>query len=99
MNDSLRQSVFKKYLDQYGEEWVEHREDSGVLKVRLKTLVEYAPLFEEKDRFLVFQSEEISDRFEDKPLHLNATNLSELIEPQGGSSVVEVPAAEPQCAV
>ena len=90
MNDSLRQSVFKKYLDQYGEEWVEYQEESGMLKVRLKTLVEYAPLFEEKDRFLVFQSEEISDRFEDKPLHLNATNLSQLIEPQGGNSVVEV---------
>jgi hypothetical protein len=47
-------------------------------------------LFEEKGNFLIIQSEEISDHFGNKPLHLNATNIQEKINPRGGNSVVEV---------
>ncbi len=34
--------------------------------------------------------EEISDKFEKHPVHMNATNLGELVEPKGGGSVREV---------
>ena len=90
IEDSLRLAAFQRYFDKYGPDWVNFKKDSGKISVKLKTLEEYKPLFEEKDQFLILQSEEISDRFEDKPLHMNATNLGELIEPQGGSSVVDV---------
>ena len=40
--------------------------------------------------FLLIQGEEISDRFGKYPLHLNVTNVPELITPRGGSSVYEV---------
>lgn len=90
MDDSLRQAVFARYLDKYGASWVIYQADSGNTRVKLKTIEEYRGLFEEEERFLIFQAEEISDRFEDKPLHLNATNIETLIEPQGGNSVVEV---------
>ena len=42
------------------------------------------------DRFLVIRGEEISDRFGQAPLHINGLNLNTLVEPQGGSSVVDV---------
>ena len=47
-------------------------------------------LFEEEDNFLLIQSEEISDRFAGKPIHINATNIQEKISPQKGESLREV---------
>lgn len=85
--DSLYQHAFERYLKSYGEEWVEHKMDSGQVKVKLKTLEEYKPLFQEKERFLILPSEEITDLYEGKHIHLNATNIQEKIEPQGGESV------------
>jgi len=41
------------------------------------------------EKFLLVRGEEVSDRFEKKPIHLNALNLSEVVRPQGGSSVVD----------
>lgn len=89
--DTIYQNAFKNYLDDYGSGWVRHKEDSsGLLNVKLKTLEEYRGRYEEAGRFLIIQSEEISDRYGDKPLHINATNIQEKINPQGGNSVVEV---------
>lgn len=85
--DSIYQRAFDRYLKTYGEEWVVHERDSGQLKVKLKTLQEYQPLFQEKERFLILPSEEITDLYEGKHVHLNATNIQEKIEPQGGESV------------
>lgn len=82
---------FENYLKKYGDEWVVYKEDTAQrIQVKLKTLEEYRPLFEEKDKFLIIQSEEISDGFMGKPIHINATNIKELILPQGGNSVAEV---------
>ena len=86
----IYKKAFDKYLEKYGHDWVEYREDTGRISVKLKTFSEYKPLFEEKNQFLIIQSEEITDSFDGKPLHLNATNVREFIEPQGGGSVVEV---------
>ncbi|HSF14622.1 MAG TPA: histidinol-phosphatase [Vicinamibacteria bacterium] len=79
-----------RYRERFGDKWVETREEDGKLLVRLKTLAEYRTLFEEEERFLILEGEEITDRFEAKPVHVNATNLRELITPQGGGSVAEV---------
>ncbi|MGM0546904.1 MAG: histidinol-phosphatase [Bacteroidota bacterium] len=88
--DSQHEKTFQNYLDEYGEDWVEFEENEDHYRVRLKTLEEYRTLFEEEGQFLVLKSEEITDGFEDKPIHVNATNIQELIEPQGGNSVVDV---------
>jgi len=90
MHDSLRLEVFDRYLAKYGSDWVHHKEDSSKIFVKLKTLNEYRPLFEEPAEFLILQSEEISDSFEGKPLHLNATGIQEFVAPQSGNSVTEV---------
>ncbi len=87
----FRQQRFREYLEKYGEDWVEYKTDSaGKISVKLKTLEEFRPLFEEKEEFLIIQAEEVSDKFEGKPIHMNAINLKELLQPQGGNSVAEV---------
>lgn len=80
---------FEKYFQKFGADWVTYTTDSGRIQVKLKTYQEYKPLFESED-FLIIQSEEITDRYGDKPIHLNATNVQTLIPPQGGESVTEV---------
>lgn len=42
------------------------------------------------EQFLVIKGEEVTDRFDKKPVHINGLDPSESIEPQGGSSVLEV---------
>lgn len=59
------------------------------LEVRLKPLDEYRCLVEQAGRFLMIQAEEISDQVDGKPLHMNATNLKELIQPVGGETIVD----------
>jgi hypothetical protein len=79
------------YIERFGPHWIERRYNSekGVEEIRLKPLSEFRALVEERGRFIMIQSEEISARFENKPIHLNATNILELIKPQTGGSVVE----------
>jgi hypothetical protein len=82
-------TALPKYRDRFGR-WVEEKTTGDRPMVRLKPLSEFRSLFEQPGRFLMIQSEEITDKFEKLPVHLNATNLRELIKPQGGKSVVEV---------
>jgi hypothetical protein len=42
------------------------------------------------DRFLLIRGEEVTDRFGDKPLHVNGLDLGRIVQPQGGQSVVDV---------
>jgi hypothetical protein len=41
-------------------------------------------------KFLVVKGEEVTDRFGEKPLHINGLDPARLIPPQGGPSVVDV---------
>lgn len=83
--------ALSKYRDRFGDDWVETRRgEDGKLEVRLKTLTEFRPLLEREGSFLMVQGEEISDRFGDAPIHLNASNLVEKIAPQGGDTVAQV---------
>lgn len=79
-----------RYRKRFGDDWVETRTVNGATEVRLKPLGEFRHLLERPGRFLLIQGEEITDKFETKPIHMNATNLVELIKPRGGKSVVEV---------
>jgi len=85
----LYEDGFKKYLDKYGDRWVMYRSDSGRVTVRLKTFAEYKPLFEDKT-FLMVPSEELTSRYEGKPIHMNATNIQTILPLQSGGSVTEV---------
>ncbi|WP_286747776.1 histidinol-phosphatase [Roseivirga sp. UBA1976] len=85
----IYQQAFDDYLSAYGTDWVEYSRDSAGLMVRLKTEEEYLPLFQDKD-FLIMRGLEITDSYNGKPLHMNATNVKNLIEPRHGNSVAEV---------
>lgn len=85
----IYEEAFEKYLSTFGEEWVTYKRDTGRIQVKLKTYSEYRPRFEDEN-FLIIQSEEISNNFEGKPIHMNATNIRTVIPPQQGASVTEV---------
>ncbi len=84
-------TVLKKYKDRFGDAWVETRGEPGKAnhEVRLKPLDEFRYLLEERNKFIMIPAEEISDRSEGKPVHINATNVAEVIPPSGGATVRE----------
>lgn len=81
---------FQKYVEKYGDKVIFREDSAGRIEVRLKTLAEYAPMFEEKDKFLIIQSQELTESFESKPLHMNVTNIQKLIPAEGGNSIPEI---------
>lgn len=88
--------ALERYLARFGAHWVETRGDraDGSLEVRLKPLDEFRHLVEERGRFLMIQSEELSDAVGRKPLHFNVTNIQELIRPLGGTTIREAMEAD-----
>lgn len=81
-----RRGAFEKYRDRFGDRWIETRQnDKGQTEVRLKPLSECRCLFEEPNRFLLIQAEEITDK-----AHLNGINTLELIRPQGGETMAQL---------
>jgi hypothetical protein len=83
-------TAYEKYVERFGAEWVDSRIQEGKLQVRLKPLSEYRPLFDEPGKFLIIQSQELTDRYLTAPIHINVTHIREPIQPQGGGSVLEV---------
>ena len=78
VNNSMTGPVaLEKYFKRFGKEWVIVRGESVRKEVRLRTLAEIKPKLEERGRFLLIPSEEITD----KNVHVNATNIRELILP------------------
>ena len=82
--------VVDKYLMRFGPAWVEIRaagtDDEAI---RLKPLDEFRTWVESPGRFLMMPGEEITDAVGRLPVHLNATNVPELIRPAGGATVRE----------
>ena len=83
--------IVDRYRERFGDHWVQQRAnpETGDSEVRLKPLDEFRHLVEERGRFIMIPAEEISDRSEGKPVHINATNLAEAIAPAGGATVRE----------
>ena len=81
--------VIENYLDRFGPSWVERRVRDDAAEIRLKPFDEFRCLVEERGRFLMIPAEEISDRVAGKPLHINASNIEEAIQPVGGKTVAE----------
>jgi predicted metal-dependent phosphoesterase TrpH len=47
-------------------------------------------VFGAANKFIVIKGEEVSDKFQEKPIHLNGLNIKEVVEPQRGDSVASV---------
>jgi hypothetical protein len=87
-HSKLYEDSFNAYLTKYGS-WVNYRYDSGRYTVRLKTLEEYRPMFE-SNAFLILKSEEITSRLGEKHIHVNATNIRQVIGAQNGATISEI---------
>lgn len=83
-----KQVAFDKLITNFPND-VETRTVKDRLETRLHTFDEVAKMFNKPNEFLLIQGEEISDRFQRYPIHLNASNLDKLITPRGGHSVAE----------
>ena len=81
--------AFDKYEYRFGN-WVEQRKEGNTPMVRLRPLNEFRPLLEVADSFLLIPAEEITERWKTAQIHVNATNLREVIQPQGGNTVLEI---------
>ncbi len=46
-------------------------------------------VFGAKEKFIVIRGEEVSDSFQDRPIHVNGLNIRQVVPPQHGSSFVE----------
>jgi hypothetical protein len=79
---TLGRKVMDKYVERYGKDWMTTRtNEKGELEVKLKTLEEYRVKLEEPGKFLLVQAEEVSAGFAKAPIHINAINLTEAIQP------------------
>jgi len=85
----IKNKTLEKYQKAFGS-WVEIKDYPDSTSVRLKTYEEYRSKLEIPGKFLVIKSEEVTSGFENKPVHINVTNIQHLIEPVKGSSVLDV---------
>ncbi|GAB4011119.1 hypothetical protein GCM10028808_23790 [Spirosoma migulaei] len=86
-----RRRTFDRYLRTFGPDWVVYQKGANdSLKVRLKKLDEYRSYFEEPGKFLILKNEELSTGYQGKPIHINVTNVKNLIRPLPGNSVADV---------
>lgn len=84
----LYETSFQNYLNKFGAEWVQYKTDTGRTQVRLKTFAEYRKKME-GENFLIIPSEEISNYVDKIPVHINATNIQQLIPAPNGKTVAE----------
>jgi hypothetical protein len=80
-----------KYRSRFGQEWVLEQGTPGSddYAIGLRPLAEFRTRLEEPEKFLLIPAEEISDSVGKLPIHLNATNLQEVISPARGQTVRE----------
>jgi hypothetical protein len=86
------EGILQRYLDRFGADWVQTEgdpSDEAGYRVRLKPLDEFRYLLEEQGKFILIPAEEISDMAEGNPVHINATNIAEVITPAHGKTVRE----------
>ena len=84
-----KEVAFEKLKQQFPD-WVEERTVDERHEVRLRRYEEVAERFNQPGKYLLIQGEEISDRYQKYPLHLNVSNIKEVLTPRGGDSVAEV---------
>lgn len=79
-------AVLEKCQKRFGADWPTLRGESGRREVKLKTFDETRRKLGEPGKFLMIQGEEITDKYLDRHVHVNAINLAEAIPPKKGVS-------------
>ena len=73
--------AYDKLRTRFPQDWIEERMREGRLEVKLKTFDQVTQRIADPGKYLLIQGEEITDRFQKKPVHINATNLQEPLPP------------------
>ncbi len=81
--------VVDKCSRRFGADWLATRDQRGSRQVKLKTFDEVRAKLAEPGKFVLIQSEEISAKFSDHHVHINAIDLAECIAPKTGRNVVK----------
>lgn len=81
--------AYEKLKARYPEYVQERISETGSLEVRLNTFREIAARMNQPGKYLLIQGEEISDSFDEAPIHLNVANIQTVIPPMRGGSVYE----------
>jgi len=84
------QAAFNKLAAKFTGDWVQTRTEKDRQQVKLKTFDEVFERLAVAQEFLLIQGEEITDKYKNQPIHMCATNTTELLPPLHGESVVEV---------
>lgn len=86
-----KRDALASYRAQFGPDWVvERARADGTPEVKLKTLDEFRTLFEAPGEFAFVKGQEITDRFEAHPVHVNGVNLERLVLPQRGETIADI---------
>lgn len=95
-NKRLTSDHVTELQQRFGEAKVELRTKAGSREMRLRTLTELREVFEEDERFLFIQGEEVTATYQPKepgksgkPVHINALNIDKVIPPRSGESVLD----------
>lgn len=84
-------TAYRKLAAQFPDSWIDERMVDGRLQVRLKKFHEVNAEIGLPGKFLLIQGEEITDRFRNRPVHMNATSVNgDVFPPMGGDSVYDV---------
>ncbi len=79
---TLGRKVLDKYLDRFGADWVVTRiAANGEKEIRLRGLDEFRAQFEKPGVFQMIEAEEVTASWNKVPIHINAINVGEVIEP------------------
>ncbi len=87
--DKTRTLAVSKLMARFPD-WVNERTREGKSEIRLRRFEEMVAKLSEPGKFLLVRGEEITDRFQKRPVHLNVTNIKDLIPPMGGDSVYQM---------
>lgn len=82
-------TAFEKLQANFPKDWIVERTTDGKREIRLKMFSEVATRLDEPGKFLMVRGEEISDAFQKRPVHMNATNIKDALPPLGGDSVAD----------
>lgn len=89
----LNRSGLAAYLRRHGSDWVQTRTNptNGTQEVRLKPYDEFRALVEERGRFLLIESEELTqETTRRRQIHIGAINLHESLSALRGDTVPEI---------
>ena len=79
-----------KYRKRFGDSVEVRQSNDKGEEIRLQPLSKVRTMFEAPGKFMMIQAEEVSDKFGEKPVHMGAVNLKEVVQARHGNSVREV---------